>query len=97
MLVTEPPFMAMVPGTTFPSIFSQTTVPPQLNLSASTAGANLTLSWIVPSTNFIVQQSTDLGSWTNLSATPVLNLTNLQNQICLPLASSTAFYRLTTP
>ena len=64
-----------------PFYFSQTTVSPCLNLSACVTSTNLMLSWIVPSTNFIVQQSADLTSWADLSVTPVLNLTNLQDQI----------------
>ena len=74
---------------------SQTTPAPQLNLASS--GGNLTLSWIVPSTNFVMQQSLDLSSWTDMTNPPVLNLTNLQNEVILSPTNSSGFYRLKTP
>jgi photosystem II stability/assembly factor-like uncharacterized protein len=73
----------------------QTTLAPQLNVSPSSA--NLAISWIIPSTNFVLQQSSDLTSWANVTNTPTLNLTNLQNQISLSPSNSIGFYRLTTP
>ena len=51
----------------------------------------------MPSTNFVMQQSPDLCSWTDMTTTPVLNLTNLQNEVILPLTGSNGFYRLKTP
>lgn len=59
----------------------------------------LGLSWLIPSANFILQQSTDLTStnWSSVTNTPVLNLTNLQNQVTLPAPASSAFYRLKIP
>jgi hypothetical protein len=74
---------------------SQTTPAPQMNLTP--ANGNFTLSWIVPSTNFVLQQSPDLGSWTDVTNTPVLNLTNLQNEVVLSSPGSNVFYRLKTP
>jgi hypothetical protein len=73
----------------------QTTPSPQLNLS--TSSSNLAISWLIPSTNFVLQQSADLISWATVTNTPVLNLTNLQNQITLPPSNSSGFYRLKTP
>jgi hypothetical protein len=67
---------------------------PKLNLSR--AGTNLTTSWIVPSTNLILQQSSDLTTWSTITNAPVLSLTNLQNQVTLPLSSSNLFCRLKT-
>ena len=58
---------------------------------------NLTLSWIVPSTNLVLQQSADLSGWTNVTNLPVLNLTNLQNEVILSPTGSSGFYRLKTP
>ena len=66
-------------------------------MSITPANGNLALSWIVPSTNFVLQQSSDLISWTDAVATPTLNLTNLQNEVTLPLTGSNTFYRLKTP
>ena len=74
---------------------SQTTPSPQLNLTPSST--NLTLGWTVPSTNFVLQQSADLASWADVTNPPVLNLTNLQNQVTLPSSGSSGFYRLKTP
>jgi hypothetical protein len=72
----------------------QTAPAPQLNINV-TNGANL--AWIIPSTNFVLQQSADLASWSAVTNVPVLNLTNLQNQVVLPLSDGSAFFRLATP
>jgi photosystem II stability/assembly factor-like uncharacterized protein len=75
----------------------QTTPTPQLNLSP--ADRNLAISWIVPSTNFVLQQCPDLCTsiWTDVTNTPALNLTNLQNEVILSPTSGSGFYRLKTP
>ena len=65
---------------------------PQLNISF--ASTNVQISWTVPSTDFVLQQSADLVSWTNVTNPPVLNLTNLQNQVILNPSGSNSFYRL---
>jgi hypothetical protein len=70
-------------------------VMPQLNIAHSTT--NLLLSWIIPSTNFVMQQSSNLISWSTVTNTPTLNLTNLQNQVTLALSNKSGFYRLKTP
>jgi hypothetical protein len=54
-------------------------------------------SWLVPSANFVLQQSSDLVSWTAVTNPPVLNLTNLENQVALPVTEDGAFFRLATP
>jgi hypothetical protein len=51
----------------------------------------------VPSTDFVMQQSSDLGSWMDMTNKPVLNLTNLQNEVILSPTGSNVFYRLKTP
>jgi len=68
---------------------------PQLNLQS--AGSQLLVSWTVPSTNFVLQSSADLFAWTDLTNEPVLNLTNLQEQVSLQPSNDAGFYRLTTP
>jgi hypothetical protein len=75
----------------------QTTPAPQLNLAPS--GHILTVSWIIPSTNFVLQQNLDLTTtnWTDVTNPPVLNLTNLQNEVILSPTGSSGFYRLKTP
>jgi hypothetical protein len=78
------------------SIFTwQTTPSPQLYLAS--VGNNLEMSWLIPSTNFVVQQSSDMMSWSELTNPPTLNLTNLQNQIMLSVSTSNGFFRLTAP
>jgi DNA-binding beta-propeller fold protein YncE len=72
-----------------PIFTTQTTPSPMLNLSA----ADNAISWIVPSLDFTLQQSPDLSSWTDVTNLPVLNLTNLQNQVTLP-SDGTSFFRL---
>jgi hypothetical protein len=79
-------------------IYTSQSIPtPQLNLT--TLSSNVALSWIVPSTNFILQQNSDLcaSNWTAVTNRPMLNFTNLQNQISLPVPASNVFYRLKTP
>jgi hypothetical protein len=72
---------------------------PSGNLNISqVASSNVMISWLVPSTNFVLQQNSDLTTtqWIYVTNVPVLNLTNLQNQVMLPLPASTTFYRLGT-
>jgi hypothetical protein len=80
-----------------PIYISKTTPSPRLNLAPSRS--NLAFSWLVPSTNFVMQQSSDLGSasWTDVTNTPVLNFTNLQDEVMLPMPAGSGFYRLKTP
>ncbi|HYA78990.1 MAG TPA: hypothetical protein VED19_00610 [Candidatus Nitrosopolaris sp.] len=74
---------------------SQTTPTPSLNLAPT--NGNVALSWIVPSTNFVLQQSPDLSTWVDMTNPPALNLTNLQDEVTLPLNNGCSFYRLKTP
>lgn len=67
---------------------------PTLHIQMS---GGLKFSWAIPSTNFVLQQSADLASWSDVTDVPVLNLTNLQNQVTLPLSGANSFYRLKTP
>ena len=70
---------------------------PSLNLTASANQAGLT--WTMPGTNFIVQQSSDPAAtgWLTLTNEPTLNLSNLQYQLSLPMSNSMGFFRLSTP
>jgi hypothetical protein len=72
---------------------SQTTPMPQLNIAP--INPNFKLSWIVPSTNFVLQQSSDLSKWAEVTdAPPALNVTNLQNEVVLSPTNNRDFYRL---
>ena len=77
---------------TGPIFTTQVTPSPVLNLLGS--GNSTLVSWLIPSMNFTLQQSSNLSSWTNLTALPILNLTNLQNQVVLPPLGGSGFYRL---
>jgi hypothetical protein len=78
------------PSTTGGIYVSQTTPAPVLNLSAS----DNVISWIIPSLDFTLQQSPDLMNWTDVTNQPVLNLTNLQNQVSLPPTDGNSFFWL---
>ena len=82
------------PNYSGPIYTSQTTLSPVLNLAASEG--NLMFSWLVPSVSLGLQQSADLTTtgWTDLTNLPVLNLTNLQNQVIVPASNAAQFYRL---
>ena len=67
------------------------------SVSLTSAGNVLKLSWPVTSTNVVVQQSTDLQGWGGAPVQPVLNCTNLQNEVILSNAPGNIFYRLKTP
>ncbi|HTR42931.1 MAG TPA: SMP-30/gluconolactonase/LRE family protein [Pseudomonadales bacterium] len=70
----------------------QTTPAPVLSLSVSN---NTLISWIVPSLSFTLQQSPDLLNWAAVTNVPVLNFSNLENQVALPSApAGNSFYRL---
>jgi len=75
---------------------SQTTPSPQLTLTPKIG--NYILSWIIPSTNFVMQYTCDLPAtnWVTLTNTPTLNLTSLQNQVSFSpsISNSRSFYRL---
>ena len=74
----------------------QVTPSPKLNVAP--ANTNVALSWLVPSTNFVLEQSSDLttADWVTLTNTPVLNLTNLNNEVTLSPSNSGGFFRLMT-
>jgi photosystem II stability/assembly factor-like uncharacterized protein len=67
---------------------------PMPPLSIAPTNGTLAISWLVPSTNFVLEQSSDMSSWTDVTNTPILNLTNLEDQVFLPPPASNSFYRL---
>jgi hypothetical protein len=69
--------------------------PPAMEIAPSADG--LKISWIVPSANFVLQQSSDLpstASWTTVPAGPVLNFTNLRYELTVSPSLGSRFYRL---
>ena len=89
---------ALVAAATSGGIYNLQLMPkPSLNINLMMANSNLGLSWLIPSTNLVLQQSSDLASWSDVTNIPMLNLTNLQNQVIIPLSNGDGFYRLATP
>lgn len=76
---------------------SQSTPSPQLKIAPS--GDSLNLSWLIPSTNLVLQQNPGMvgAIWSDVTNTPALNFTNLQNEVILPVSVGSGFYRLKTP
>jgi len=77
------------------SIFTlQTTPSPALTVSHP--GGNLVLTWVVPSANFALQQTADIGatSWTDVPGAPVLNYSTLREEVTVPASGRQMFYRL---
>jgi hypothetical protein len=72
----------------------QSTPAPRLNITPS--GGNFVLSWTAPALDFVLQENPDLvtTSWTGVTNTPILNLTNLQYQVTVPRPADNRFYRL---
>jgi hypothetical protein len=70
---------------------------PYLNVSNS--NSDIALSWIVPSTNFVLQQNSNLSAtvWVTVTNIPVFDLITLQEKIILQQTGDAAFYRLQTP
>jgi hypothetical protein len=71
-------------------------IPPSPQLAIDRSGGNLGLSWLVPSTPFVLQQNSNLPSadWMAVPTPPSLSLTNLHYQLILPRTPGNAFYRL---
>jgi len=67
---------------------------PRMNLTAP--GNQLVLSWLVASTNLVLQQTTNLtaNNWVTVTNVPALNLTNLNSEITLPPPANAGFFRL---
>jgi hypothetical protein len=73
---------------------SETVYPPKLAISDSSLV--ILLSWIVPSTSFVLQRSSDLttSNWVNVATAPTVNYTNLHYELRVAAPTGTVFYRL---
>jgi hypothetical protein len=69
---------------------------PQARLGISPSGASLGISWLVPSSPFVLQQNSDLGltNWTDVPTSPTLNFTNLNYQVSIQPSPDRRFFRL---
>ena len=69
--------------------------PPRVQIAG--AGNSLDLSWIVPAATFKLQETQELNppAWMDVTNSPTLNSSNLNDEVSLPFRSS-GFYRLQT-
>jgi hypothetical protein len=70
--------------------------PPAPRLSVDRSGAHLGLSWLVPSTRFVLQQCSDLrpAQWADVPMSPTLDFNNLNHRVTLTVSRGSTFYRL---
>lgn len=71
-------------------------IPPLLALGVGTSPGKLEISWLIPSTSFVLQQNSDLSTtnWTDVPATPSINFTNLHYELMVLPTKGEDFYRL---
>ena len=71
-------------------------LPPSPRLALDRSGANLGLSWLVPSTGFVLQQNSELGStnWVEVPTPPTLDYTNLHYRLSLTPSLGSSYFRL---
>jgi len=69
---------------------------PAPSLSVTPSGGDLLLSWTVPSTEFMLEQNSELTTtnWTEVTNSSKLNFTNLQNESIVAAPIGNRFYRL---
>jgi hypothetical protein len=73
--------------------------PAEPTVQIGVTNANVSLSWIVPSSPFVLQQKQSVGSgvWSTVSVTPRLNPSTLCNEVSVPASGSSGFFRLASP
>ena len=89
-------FVAVAGGTiTGGQIYTAQTVQ-QPVLSIEGSGTSLVLSWVIPSRDFVLQQSSDLAlaSWSDVPIVPVSSWSTLRNEVRIPLPTTPLFFRL---
>jgi len=71
-------------------------LPPSPQLAVGLSGASLGLSWLVPSSRFVLQQNSELGStnWLDVPTPPTLDFTNLHHRVTLPPSLGSSYFRL---
>ena len=70
---------------------------PTTQLNFVTSNNNLELSWTIPSTPFVLQQSPDLIAWSSITNSPSVDLANLRFGLTLSATGTNNFFRLKTP
>jgi hypothetical protein len=70
--------------------------PPSPKLSMGALGQNVGVSWLVPSSGYVLQQNPDLNTtnWIDVQVSPTLNSTNLHYDVTVSPSASHEFYRL---
>jgi hypothetical protein len=71
-------------------------LPPSPQMAVAWSGATLGLSWLVPSTRFVLQQNSDLSStnWAEVPTPPTLDCTNLHQRLTLTPSLGSSYFRL---
>lgn len=69
--------------------------PPALDILL--ANGSVSLSWIIPSTNFVLQETSDLATsnWIDITDTPSFDPMTLKESVTRPVTTSNRFYRMT--
>jgi hypothetical protein len=72
---------------------------PRIALNLTLTNGELAFSWLIPSTDLVLQQRPDLatGSWVTVTNQPVLNDSTLLYQVILAPDGPSGVYRLSTP
>jgi hypothetical protein len=80
------------------TIWSRRTTPAPV-LGIASGSNSLSVSWLVPSANFVLQQNTALATagWTDVTNPSTFNLSRLLNEVTIPLSADRTFYRLKMP
>jgi hypothetical protein len=66
---------------------------PRLAISAAPSAG--LLSWVVPSSALALQQTGEtFSNWTDVTNPPSMNLSNLHQQLTVPMNRTSSFYRL---
>ena len=70
--------------------------PPAPRLTLGVSGADLLLSWLVPSTGFVLQQNSDLTSpdWLDVTIQPNFFYNDLHNQLIVTPSQGSIFFRM---
>ncbi len=70
--------------------------PPSPRLTLRLSGPDLNLSWLIPSTRFVLQQTAALGSgvWEDVPTPPTLDFTNLHHRVTLSPSPGHRYFRL---
>jgi hypothetical protein len=74
-------------------------LPRLLPLNVTASAGSVSLSWLDPSNNLVLQKSSDITTtnWTTLTNVPAFDPTTLLYQVSLPKTAEPVFFRLKTP